>query len=212
MGGKLNNSIAGQFAARKIDMLELPAYRILSLSAHRVISRIEIEYARHGGKDNGKLPVTFNDFEAYGVRRHSIRPAIDELEALGLIEVTDHGARSIRAEYPKPKKFRLTYRHVDGRPGDGTHEWQRFKTTEDAVAAVKAAHERREKAKAARLRNPKAASAETAPIAVPKRHRRSKVASAETSLQGNGRNVTTIYISEQKGVPALSDGDAAAAA
>ena len=52
------NRISGQWSPRPIEMLESPAYRTLSLSAHRVISRIEIELARHGGHDNGRLPVT----------------------------------------------------------------------------------------------------------------------------------------------------------
>ena len=47
------NRISGQFAVRLIEMLESPAYRALSVSAHRVISRIEIELASHGGNDNG---------------------------------------------------------------------------------------------------------------------------------------------------------------
>jgi hypothetical protein len=44
------NAIFGQFAARLIEMMESPAYRVLSLSAHRVLSRIEVEYAHHGGQ------------------------------------------------------------------------------------------------------------------------------------------------------------------
>jgi hypothetical protein len=54
------NPITQGWAARPIEMLESPAYRALSLSAHRALSRIEIELAHHGGKDNGKLPVTFD--------------------------------------------------------------------------------------------------------------------------------------------------------
>ena len=38
MGGKLNNSIAGQFAARKIDMLKSPAYE--SLAFQRIASSL----------------------------------------------------------------------------------------------------------------------------------------------------------------------------
>jgi len=37
------NSYSGQFAGRLIEMLESPAYRALSLAAHRVLSRIEVE-------------------------------------------------------------------------------------------------------------------------------------------------------------------------
>jgi len=48
-------------------MLESPAYRVLSRAAHLVISRIEVELGHHGGNDNGKLPVTVNQFVEYGV-------------------------------------------------------------------------------------------------------------------------------------------------
>ena len=48
------NRIDGQWSPRLIEMLESPAYRALSVSAHRVISRIEIEHAHHGGNDNGR--------------------------------------------------------------------------------------------------------------------------------------------------------------
>ena len=64
-----HNKISGQFSARLIEMMESPAYRVLSLSAHRVLSRIEIEWAHHGGQDNGQLPVTFDNFADYGVHR-----------------------------------------------------------------------------------------------------------------------------------------------
>jgi hypothetical protein len=50
--------IGGQFAACLIEMLESPAYRVLSLSARRVLDRIDIELGHHGGNDNGRLPVT----------------------------------------------------------------------------------------------------------------------------------------------------------
>jgi hypothetical protein len=53
---KRRNKISGQFASRLIEMLESPAYRALSQAAHRALSRIEIEFAHHGGTENGKLP------------------------------------------------------------------------------------------------------------------------------------------------------------
>ena len=62
MAGR-RTKIGEQFSTRIIRMLESPAYRALSLSAHRLLSRIEVELAHHGGKDNGKLPVTFKDFD-----------------------------------------------------------------------------------------------------------------------------------------------------
>jgi hypothetical protein len=53
-----HNKIAGQFAPRLIEMLESPAYRVLSGPAHRILSRLEIEHGHHGGHENGRLPVS----------------------------------------------------------------------------------------------------------------------------------------------------------
>ena len=177
------NSISEAWAARPIEMLESPAYRVLSLSAHRVLSRIEIEFAHHGGQDNGKLPVTFDDFARYGVRRHSIGPALLELEALGFIVITEHGVMAKAAEYRRSNRFLLTSRpkqkgvEIDGR-------WRQFKTMKEAKAAVEAAGQMADKAQRQRRPKEKTASAETAPLPVPKRHRKGKIASAETAPQG----------------------------
>jgi hypothetical protein len=118
-------SISGQFSARTIEMLESPPWRAQSLSARRALDRIEIERAHHGGKDNGRLPVTYNDFEDYGIDRHAIAPAIRELEALGLIEITEVG-RAGNAEWRKPNLFRLTYRSTAKAPP--TEDWRRIRT------------------------------------------------------------------------------------
>src|SRR5215210_2323525 len=105
------NSILGQFAPRTIEMLESAAYRVLTLSAHRVLARLEIELAHHGGNDNGKLPCTFADFEAYGIDRHAIAPALREVVVLGFVEVTERGSAGNR-EFRSPSLYRLTYRHI----------------------------------------------------------------------------------------------------
>jgi len=129
-GRRRRNSISGAFAPRLIEMLESPAYRVLSLSAHRVLSRIEIEHAHHGGSDNGKLPITFEQFEDYGMDRDAIAPALRELEALGLIEITERGCAG-NAGYRRPSHYRLTFRASEGVLSDG-------KTMEEAsvIAAV----------------------------------------------------------------------------
>ncbi|MFY9900808.1 MAG: hypothetical protein WAK67_23910, partial [Xanthobacteraceae bacterium] len=105
---KRRNSIDGQFAAHTIEMLKSPAWSVLSLSARRVLDRIEIEHADHGGNDNGRLPVTYDDFERYGTHRRAIRRAIWETVALGFAEITERG-RAGNAEFRSPHKFRLTY-------------------------------------------------------------------------------------------------------
>lgn len=129
------NSIPGQWGWKTIAMMESPPYRILSLSARRIMDRLEIELGHHAGKDNGKLPCTYDHFEEYGVHRHCIAPAIRELVALGFLEVTEQGLAGNR-EYRRPNLFRLTYRPC-GR-AQTTDEWKRFRTEEDAMAAVKA--------------------------------------------------------------------------
>jgi hypothetical protein len=141
-----DKSIPGQFAARLVEMLEAPAYRVLSLSARRVLDRVEIELGQHGGNDNGRLPVTFENFENYGIDRGSIAPAIREVVALGFLEITEQG-RAGNAEWRRPNYFRLTYKPAKGLPGYGTNEWRRFETIEDARAAARVARETPSKTK-----------------------------------------------------------------
>jgi hypothetical protein len=117
-------------------MMESPAFRALRLSAHRVIARIRIELANHGGKDNGKLPVTFLDFEKYGVHRHAIAPAIREGEALGWIRVTQYG-RAGTGEYRAPNMFALT--HVPVNEMKPTNNWDKIETMIEAEIIAKAA-------------------------------------------------------------------------
>jgi DNA-binding FadR family transcriptional regulator len=134
---KKRNRIVGQFSARLIEMLESAAYRVLSLSAHRVLDRIMIELAHHGGNDNGKLPVTYEQFEEYGIHRHAIAPAIRELEALGFIEVTQHGRPGVGI-FRRSNLFRLTCVNCKSTPNP-THEWRRIPTIEAAELQAQAA-------------------------------------------------------------------------
>ena len=136
---KRRNRISGQFAARMIEMLESPAYRALSRAAHMVISRIEIELAHHGGNDNGRLPVTTNDFVEYGMHRTSVAPAIREAEALGFIRITERG-RGGNAEHRSPNLFFLTFAHArDSGKHPPTHDWRRIKTAAEAEQISNAA-------------------------------------------------------------------------
>jgi hypothetical protein len=139
MSLKRRNRISGQFQTRLIEMLESPAYRVLSRSGHMVISRIEVELAHHGGNDNGRLPVTTDDFVDYGMHRTSVAPAIREAEALGFIRITERG-RGGNAEYGKPNLFFLTYAHTrDSHKHPPTHNWRRFKGIDEAQLVAHAA-------------------------------------------------------------------------
>ena len=175
---KRRNRIAGQFSARLIDLMESPAYRVLSQAAHKALSRIEIELAHHGGNDNGKLPVTFDDFADYGVHRSAIGPALAELEALGFIVITEHGKMARAAEYRRPNRFLLATRPAEGdrEPTDG---WRRFKTLEEAQAVADAARKKGAKLPGSRSKNLKAASTETVPEAVRNPYQRGQITGTE---------------------------------
>jgi len=110
-------------------MLESPAFRALRLSARRVLDRLEIELAHHGGKDNGRLPVTYDDFVKYGMDRHAVAPAIREVVALGFVEITERG-RAGNAEWRTPNRFRITYKHTN--EAGPTQEWKRIYTNDQA--------------------------------------------------------------------------------
>jgi hypothetical protein len=133
-----NASYSGQFAGRLREMLESPAFRVLSLAAHCVLARLEIELMCHGGNENGRLTVSYRQFEGYGVHKNGVAAAIRELEALGFIETAERGCAG-NANFGKSSQYRLTYRPAVGAPVDGSHEWRRIKTMEDARAIQKQA-------------------------------------------------------------------------
>ena len=139
MSIRRRNRINEQFSARLIEMLEAPAYRALSRSAHLVIARIEVELGHHGGNDNGRLPVTTDNFVAYGIHRASVAPAIREAEALGFIRITERG-RGGNAEHRSPNYFFLTFAHNrNSRAQPPTHKWREIKTEEEAAEIALAA-------------------------------------------------------------------------
>ena len=185
---KRRNSIDGQFAAHTIEMIKSPAWSVLSLSARRVLDRIEIEHANHGGNDNGRLPVTYDDFECYGIHRHAIAPAIRETVALGFAEITERG-RAGNAEFRSPHKFRLTYLRVGRAPP--TNEWQRIKTDEEAQAAKAARREVGQKTRGQWRKTPNLSDGN--------RHRKRQFDSAETSTTRLSADSTTTSISRVGG-------------
>jgi len=134
------NKIGGQFIGYLAEMLKSPAYRVLSLSARRLLSRIEIEHADHGGTENGNLVVTKQNFMDYGIHHDAIAPATREVEALGFTRM--RRGRGGNAEHRRPNKFFLTYAAGnDPRAMQPTHEWRKIKTIEQAEAVAQAARD-----------------------------------------------------------------------
>jgi hypothetical protein len=149
-GERRARKIEGQFIARRLAMIESPAYQAASLSARRCLDRMEIEHLHHAGKENGKLPVTYEHFVEFGVSRRLIAKSIRELVALGFLEITRHGVAG-NAEHRESNLFRLTYLHAErAKPTD---EWRRIKTTEEAERIAKTARKSPgEKARKSRVR------------------------------------------------------------
>jgi hypothetical protein len=137
MGKRIRRgSIPGAWTWRSIEMLESPAYRALSLTAHRILARLEIELHQHGGKpeENGRLACTFEHFVEYGIERHAIAPAIRETLALGFVEITRQGCGG-NAGYRQPTLYRLTYRHT-GSDKRITDQWRNRAATLDEAKAI----------------------------------------------------------------------------
>jgi hypothetical protein len=144
--------IEGQYIPHRLAMIQSPAWRVLSLSARRVLERIEIEHMQHGGKENGQLAVTYDHLVEYGIDRHAIAPAQRELEAPGFAEITEHGCAG-HAEHRAPNKFQLTYLHTN--TWKPTDEWRRIKTREEAEAIAKMARLPRETPRKTRVQKQK---------------------------------------------------------
>jgi hypothetical protein len=188
MSSRRKNRITGQFSARTIEMMESPAFEVLSLAGHRILARLEIEHAHHGGNDNGKLPVTFDQFVEYGIHRHSVAPGLREVCALGFVEITERG-RAGNAEFRRPNLFQLTYRSVgNAKPTD---EWRRIKTKPDAELIAQNARGRAQKNK-----TPVPVSAKSQ---CGNRHRKPRFHSAETiTTSHSAETITTSTLSGRK--------------
>jgi hypothetical protein len=120
------------------DMLASPAWHALTGNAMKVILRIALEHLRHGGVENGSLPVTYTDFVRCGVRRNSVREALLVAIHLGFIDITSVGDVPWHGDIRKPSIYSLTWLPRDnGAPP--RNRWTRIKAGLDAKAAVKRA-------------------------------------------------------------------------
>jgi hypothetical protein len=133
------NSVAQYFVSRPVELSASPAFRVLSRAAHLALARIELELRHHAGNGNGKLIVTTLQFVEYGIERRAIPPALRELEALGIVVITQRG-RGGNAEHRQPNRFLLNYMcgAVDAHE-QITNDWKGFKTMEEAENVAAAA-------------------------------------------------------------------------
>jgi hypothetical protein len=126
-------------AAIPFRLLDSYAYLAISHAARHAFWRLIVEHGRHAGRDNGRLACTRRDFEAWGVARNLAARAIRELVAVGLVEITRAGSAG-NADQRLATHYRLTAFPAVGREGaDGTHDYERIATMEDAAALVREA-------------------------------------------------------------------------
>jgi hypothetical protein len=133
--------VSKQYIQVPADLLRSPAYAALNIHEIRTLRRIEIEHVEHGGKDNGRLPVTHADIKRHGVGRKYIPSSLRVLQGLGLIDCTERG-RAGSGEFRKPSLWRLTYITTAQKGASGTvwieptHEWSKIETAEAADQIV----------------------------------------------------------------------------
>jgi hypothetical protein len=139
---KLNAPPHGPWMPIGREMLRSGAMRALSIHARRAFDRIMIEHMDHAGQENGRLKVTWRDFEKFGIHRRDIKPALRELIAVGFISIESPGRAIIWGQSKgDATQYRLTFLPVS-EPNDfraATNEWKHF---EENVSAAKTAIEK----------------------------------------------------------------------
>jgi hypothetical protein len=167
------------------EMLESPAWRATPLYARQVVDRIVIEHLKHCGYDNGRLPVTYEDFEKYGIRRKSIKDGITIAQALGWIDITVRGRPSFES-YRYCSRYALTWLPQPKNSIVTTNRWKRIQTDEQAEAAIRRAMTGREQE-----RDQRAAKGLRGQTRKPKIVVENKKPGAKTPLQVRGENAPT---------------------
>jgi hypothetical protein len=119
------------YAPVPAKLLNSPAWQGMSTNTMRVVHRLMLEHCQRGGIENGRLPVTHEDFIAYGCSRNQIAEALTEAQYLGLVRYKRGGRFG---EIKKPSMFRLTW--LGQLDGPATNEWKGV--TKDMVTTWKA--------------------------------------------------------------------------
>ena len=128
------------------DMLESPAYRAMSRAGHQLLARLMIEHCNHAGKENGRLAVSWDAFQAAGLHRSIIAQTLDEVTRLGFVRVVDEGHRGYGAALGRRATYRLTFAGVVGDDsGPPTSEWASISEAEtrSIMTAVREAERQR---------------------------------------------------------------------
>jgi hypothetical protein len=93
----------------ELQMIESSAFRKLSLYATRTLFRLIAEHLHQGGRENGRLKVTWADLQKCGIHRRRIQPAIHEVISAGLVQMAAPGRKACGADRGAPAQYALTW-------------------------------------------------------------------------------------------------------
>jgi hypothetical protein len=122
-------------------------------AALSLVHPIALEHLRHAGKENGRLKITYDDFQEWGISRARIGDAIAIAEVLGFSKRVKRG-RASWEDQRESGEFALTWQSIDSELP--TNDWKRIFSPEAAQAKVAHAMKVRQAEKAANSERNKA--------------------------------------------------------
>ena len=130
--------LAKRFVQMPYELLVSAGWRAMPQRARIIVDRLMVEHMIQGGKANGELIVTYENFREFGAPDGRQREAITEAVALGFVRVTEIGRPGSIAEVRRASRYRLTFLPThDGKPA--TDEWRALSDGCAAKAALAAA-------------------------------------------------------------------------
>lgn len=105
----------------RLEMLVSPAWKSRPVAVMRILERIEEEHLRHGGMQNGRLYVSYMQFQQAGVSKRVVKAALECARDLGFVEIVQEGEP--RGDVRPPNAYRLTY--LPCGKATPTDEWKR---------------------------------------------------------------------------------------
>lgn len=119
------------------EVLSSIPWGMLKLNDRKILDRLFIEHSAHGGNENGRLIVTYDNFVAHGVRKQSIAESICRLEGLGFIETTRQG-RPAGGDMKVPSTYLITtLPYPDGNVFlEPKNTWKQIKTVEEGKQRI----------------------------------------------------------------------------
>ena len=157
---------SARYVGHTLALRTSPAWKGLPDNARRIVDRLEVQHMNKGLKENGALCCTYVDFAKAGLRRSSIRRAIEEAVALGFVEIVRRGY-SAKTDVRVPSLYRLTHVLNLGKdPSPPTNKWATLESDQqvrDALRGVLAMLDQERDERAARKLRQKQITNKTSP-------------------------------------------------